>query len=1155
MRDRHPGVRQPARLIAPRAPLPQGRGKGRRDHRRLHYDAAMSHTALIILAALLWAGVLFGVALAGERRVRLPPAMWSAVYALSLAVYCTSWTFYGTVAQAAAHGWVVPPTFIGTILLFALGFPFLERLARVARELNTTSIADLVASRFGKSSRLAALITAVAVLGMVPYIALQLRAVAQSFALLTTAEGAGDATAAWQDVAFWVALLMAAFAMLFGTRQAAATGHNRGLVLAMGFESLFKLLAMLAIGAFAVWGIGGGPGALAQPGAVVQPAAPGGGFFALVLLGALAMFTLPHQFHIGIVELRESRQLRTARWLFPLYLLLIAAPILPLARAGQLSVGGMVPPDLYSLAMPLSRGADGLALLAFLGGLSAATGMVIMAAITLSIMIGNHWLAPTMLRGVVLPGAPPRDLRGTVLMQRRLAIAAVLLLAWAYGRAVGDGSALADIGALSFSALAQLAPGVVAAVYALRLPARAVGGGLLVGLATWAWLLLLPGAAESGLLPAGALDALGPLAPARLPGLEGWDDLTRAVLLSLAANVLTGLVLARRRSGAPVREAGPIMAGEARALAGRFLPAGQVAGLLDDLPDAIAVDAARIARIEHELAAVLGAASARLLLDTARRGGEVAAVAEIVGEASAAARFNQVLLEAALENMSQGISVVDHRLRLVAWNQRYADLFGYPPRLLVVGTPVEALVRHNASRGLLGQDAADALVARRLAHMRAGTPYVAERVFPDGTVVEIRGNPMPGGGFVATFTDVTAFRRAQQALEQSNLTLEQRVAQRTRESEAAREEAERANRAKSRFLAAVGHDLLQPINAAHLFTHALAQQLAHPQYRAAVADIDGALTSTEALLAGVLDISRLDAGGLVPRRTRFPIAELFEPLVVEFGVLARGRGLALSHVASSAWVDSDPQLLRRVLGNFLSNAVRYGERGRIVLGGRRVGAALRIEVWDTGPGIDAADRAAIFEEFRRLERPGGSEGLGLGLAIADRVARLLGHRLTLRSWPGRGSVFAIEVPQVAPVARPASATPAAAAAVPRARVLVVDNDEAVLRAMQALLGGWDLEVAVARDGAEALAAVRAARPQMLLLDYHLDGRETGLGVFAAIAATGMAPPAIIITADHGEPVRAAVTAAGLALLMKPLKPLALKSLMGRLLAAGEAVAS
>ena len=200
-------------------------------------------------------------------------------------------------------------------------------------------------------------------------------------------------------------------------------------------------------------------------------------------------------------------------------------------------------------------------------------------------------------------------------------------------------------------------------------------------------------------------------------------------------------------------------------------------------------------------------------------------------------------------------------------------------------------MRHNAARGLLGDDAQEALVARRLEHMRAGTPYVAERVFPDGTVVEIRGNPMPGGGFVATFTDVTAFRRAQQALEQSNLTLEQRVAQRTRESEAAREEAERANRAKSRFLAAVGHDLLQPINAAHLFTHALAQQLAHPQYRAAVADIDGALTSTEALLAGVLDISRLDAGGLVPRRTRFPIAELFEPLVVEFGVLARGVAL------------------------------------------------------------------------------------------------------------------------------------------------------------------------------------------------------------------------------------------------------------------------
>ncbi|MFN9738372.1 MAG: PAS-domain containing protein [Pseudomonadota bacterium] len=1109
----------------------------------------MSVTTLSLLAALAWAAVLFGVALAGERRLRLPEPAWAAVYALSLAVYCTSWTFYGTVAQAAAHGWIVPPTFIGTIALFALGFPFLRRLARLAREHNSTSIADLIASRSGKSPRLAALVTAVAVAGMVPYIALQLRAVAQSFALLTAADGGFAATAAWQDLAFWVAVLMAAFAMLFGTRRAAATEHNRGLVLAMGFESLFKLLALLTLGAFAVWEVGGGPLALAMRAAELPAPMPGGGFLALVLLGALAMFTLPHQFHIGFVELRDDAHLRAARWLFPLYLLLIAAPILPLAWAGQVALGSVLPPDLYSLALPLSRGADGLAMLAFLGGLSAATGMVIMAAITLSIMIGNHWLAPALLRGAVAAGARQRDLRGVVLGLRRLAIAGILLLAWAYSRAVGESAALADIGALSFSALAQLAPAVVGVAYAQRLPAHAVAGGLLAGLLAWAWLLLVPALVQAGMLPAVVLDAAGTLAPERILGLQGWDAITRAVLLSVAANTLVLLLLARAPARAPVREPPPVAAGDLRALAARFLGPTRVAQALDGLADAAPVETERAARVERDLAAVLGAASARWLHDTARRGGEVAAVADIVGEASAAARFNQVLLEAARETMSQGISVVDRDLRLVAWNQRYADLFGYPRELLVVGTPIEALVRHNAARGLLGAGDVQSLVERRLAHMRAGTPYVAERRFPDGTVVEIRGNPMPGGGFVATFTDITAFRRAQQALEQANLTLEERVVQRTRESEAARDEAERANRAKSRFLAAVSHDLLQPVNAAHLFTHALAQQLQHPQYRAAVADIDGALTSTETLLAGLLDISRLDAGGLAPRVDRFPVAEVLDPLAAEFGVLARGRGLLLRHRSCAAWVESDPQLLRRVLQNFLSNAVRYGERGRIVLGCRRVGAALRIEVWDAGPGIAESARAAIFEEFRRLARPGGSEGLGLGLAIADRIARLLGHRVGLRSWPGRGSVFSIEVPRSAPVARTAAAAAPVVGAVPRGRVLVVDNDPAVLRAMQALLSGWDLAVDVARDRAQAVAAAIAAPPALLLLDSHLDGGASGLGVREALVAACGARPAIVLSADHGEPVRAAVAAAGLPLLMKPVRPLALRSLMARLLAA------
>lgn len=1096
---------------------------------------------MILVAGLLWLGLLFGAALWGERRPQALAGVWPWVYALSLAVYCTSWTFYGTVTQASRSGWPIPPTFVGTIALYAFGFGLLVRLVRLAREHNSTSIADLIATRLGKSSWLAAAVTFVAVLGIVPYIALQLKAVAMSYGLLTRA-GADASLPPWQDSALYVALAMALFAMLFGTRRASAIEHNRGLVLAMAVEALLKLGAMLALGMFLLVDSGLPP---AQQ--IARPADGADGFPALVLLGALAMFTLPHQFHVGVVECQDERHLRTARWLFPLYMLLIALPLLPLANVGdaRLAVLG-VPSDLYVLALPLAEGHDGLALLAFLGGLSAATGMVILATLTLSVMIGNHWLAPLLVRG---PWAQREgDLRGAVLLQRRVGILAIVLLAWGYSRAIAGSDALADIGAVSFSALATLAPALGFAVWRPQTPPRAVIAGLVAAVAIWAWVLLVPAFGEAlGFAPAWLRDGplgLAWLAPDRLFGLQDWSPLGRAVALSLLAGTLVTAMSASLHAASPRGEVPAELARETlREAALRFLPTERVDALLAD-PDMQAVQP----RVERELAAVLGAASARLLLDAARRaqGPDAVAldtVAAIVGEASQALRFNQRVLEAALENMSQGISVVDAELRLVAWNRRYAERFDYPPELLRVGVPVAELVRWNAARGLAGAGEAEREVEKRLAHMRAGTPYVAERRFPDGAVIEIRGNPMPGGGFVATFTDVTAFRRSEGELKRVAETLEQRVGERTVELERAREEAERANRAKSRFLAAVSHDLAQPLNAAHLFTHALAQQLRHPQYRDAVANIDGALVSAEELLAGLLDISRLDAGGMRPQVRAFPIGEMLLHLAAEFGVLAREKGLRLHCIATRAWVRSDPQLLRRVLQNFLANAVRYTASGRILLGCRRRGGALEIEVWDTGPGIAEADRALIFEEFRRLDQ--GGQGLGLGLAIAERMARLLDHPLRLRSTPGRGTVFALRVPLAAAVEQPREIPAATAPAMPRRRVLVVDNDADVLRAMQALLEGWRCEVLAAATPERAERLATASPPDVLLLDYHLDGGATGLDLRERLIACIGDRPTVIVTADHGESIARAAAAVGAHLLHKPLKPLALKSLMAR----------
>jgi signal transduction histidine kinase/Na+/proline symporter len=1100
--------------------------------------------ALLIASGLVWLGLLFGAALLGERRPGLFNRQWPYIYALSLAVYCTSWTFYGTVTQAARSGWWLPPTFIGTMLLYAFGIGLLLKLVRMARAQRATSLADFIATRLGKSSSLAAAVTAVAVLGVLPYIALQLKAVAMSFGLLTRSETLE--APAWQDSALYVALAMALFAMLFGTRSANAAEHNRGLVLAMAVESLLKLGAMLVLGVF-VWGSFD----VSQP----PVPAPGGdsGFPALVALGVLAMFTLPHQFHVGVVECRQEQHLHTARWLFPVYMGLIALPVLPIAAAGSVTLAPLgVPSDLYVLALPLSQGQGALAVLAFLGGLSAATGMVILATLALSLMIGNHWLAPLLLRGSWGERAG-RDLRGSVLLQRRLIILMVLLLGWAYSRAIAGSEALADIGALSFSALATLAPALGFAIWRPQTPPRAVLAGLIAAFAIWAWLLLLPSlveafASDTRWLREGAF-GLRLLAPDTALGLEGWSRLTRALVLSLVGGIAVTLLLARRGVAEDARPSAGLERATLAEIAGRFLPESRVNALLPAGADDSLVAPAIEAQLEAELATVLGAASARLLLEATRRshGRDLDTVAAIVGEAQTALKFNQRLLEAALENMAQGISVVDPELRLVAWNGVYQRLFGFADAQLEVGVPVAELVRFNLQRGLVRCVDVEVEVGKRIAHMRAGTPYITERRFPDGRIVEIRGNPMPGGGFVATFTDVTDFRRAEFALKQINETLEQRVAARTAEYRAARAEAERANQAKSRFLAAVSHDLAQPLNAAHLFTHALQQRVADPALREPLGNIDAALSSAEDLLGGLLDISRLDAGGLTPKIEVFALDPLLQALAAEFSLMAQHKGLRLRAPRTRLWVRSDPQLLRRVLQNFLANAVRYTAEGGLLLGVRRRRGCVEIGVYDTGPGIAEEHRALIFEEFRRIER--GGQGLGLGLAIAERIARLLEHPLRLHSKPGQGTCFAIELPRALPQIATLPHAEQAPRAALQARVLVVDNDAGVLAGMQALLSGWGCEVLALTETSSIRAALIASRIDLLLFDYHLDGEQTGLRLRAALGAVAAQIPCVIITADHSEAIRNEVAAAGCWLLHKPLKPLALRSLMARVVAA------
>lgn len=1101
--------------------------------------------SIVLFACIAWTALLFGVALWGERRGHRLSKAWPLIYALSLAVHCTAWTYYGAASQGLQWGFPIPPTLAGMALIFAFGLPFLLRLGRLAKQHNSATIADLVVARLRADRGLGFTITLVALFGIIPYIALQLKAVSQGLGALL---GDRFAPAAAQlDMSFWFALTMAAFTLLFGARKASATEPNRGIVVALGLESVLKLVALLAIGLYAALSVRQAGTPLLEKMAQLPPPAIMPDYLTMVALGAISAFTLPHQFHVGVVELRQTSDLRTARWLFPVYLLLIGLPSVPMALAGAAQLPASVSPDLYVLALPQAGGHHLLALLAYLGSLSAATGMMILSGLTLSIMLGNHGFGSRLLDGIA-GGATAADLRPRVLAFRRAGILAVFLMSWLYSRAMSDTEALSDFGLMSFTALSQLAPAVLLAVYRPRTPSPAIIAGIVLGSLAWLWLVLLPMVIPAS-PPASGPDDLHWLSVVSLRLQSGHIAISMGA--SLAVNLLTVALVSRAVRPSLPRRRDAVAAASLRRTAGRFLGQERARQLMDGHAGQL-LDDDRVITIERELSAVVGAGMARLLVEAARDGGAAPldAVTRAVGEATQALRFNQRLLEAALENMSQGISVVDAQLQLVAWNSRYAALFKFPPELLQVGQPVVNLTAWALAELKIGDgpgDTRDKALQRRVAHMRRGTPHLSERIFPDNTIVEIRGNPMPGGGYVATFTDVTAFRRAEEALKRSNETLERRVQDRTARLEQAVHEAERANVAKTRFLTAVGHDLIQPLHAAQLLTDAMSQHIESEFLDSFLRQIRGALDSTDDLLSGLLDISRLEAGGLVADPRPFALSTVLDPLAQEFAVLAAARGLQFRYVRSQAWVHSDPLLLRRVLQNFLANAIRYTRHGGVLLGVRRQGQALLIGVHDTGPGIAPEQQAVVFEEFHRVDRSNG-QGLGLGLTIAHRIADLLHAPLHLRSVPEHGSAFSISVQRAAPPATPRSSPPAAASsALKGVRVLVVDNDPDALEAMRQLLLSWGCDVIAAGQADDIGPSAHEAA--LWLFDYHLDDGDTGVALWKRLLGMHGPRPTVILSADAGSDTREAVRGVGLSLLNKPFKPLALRWAINHLLAA------
>ncbi|BAJ01771.1 sensor histidine kinase/response regulator [Shewanella violacea DSS12] len=562
------------------------------------------------------------------------------------------------------------------------------------------------------------------------------------------------------------------------------------------------------------------------------------------------------------------------------------------------------------------------------------------------------------------------------------------------------------------------------------------------------------------------------------------------------------------------------------------------------------------------MAGVLGGSSAALVMDSVLQGRDLALdeVFNLVDEASSKIILSQDMLRGAIEHAYEGMSVVDQELNLVAWNHKYSELYQYPAGFLKEGMPIDEVVRFNAKRGFCGVGEIEEQVNKRVQHMINGTPHVSERERQDGKVIKIQGNPMPGGGFVMTFTDITQYREHAKALQEVNDSLEARVKERTYELAMlnsqlleSKAQEEMANASKSKFLAAVGHDLMQPLNAARLFTASLAQYPHLDQEsKTTLSHVNSSLKIAGELLTDLLDISKLDSGVVDLNRRDFAISELLDGLAVEFAAMAQDYQIKFSMVPSTASINSDLSLLRRILQNFLTNAYRYAKGNRVLLGCRHRGEHLEIQVLDTGCGIDESEISEIFKEFKRLDNPTSKSvsGLGLGLAIADRISKVLEHDIKVGSILGRGSVFSISVPLGKTITEiQVKKTAAMIQPLAGVKVLCIDNEEAILAGLESLLSRWQCEVICATDLADARIklGLKGVAPDIVLADYHLDNGENGVDAMDGIRALyGSHLPGVLITANTNKELVDEVELKGYRYMAKMVKPAALRALISSL---------
>jgi signal transduction histidine kinase/Na+/proline symporter len=1113
--------------------------------------------ATVLAAILLYVAILVAVARRADRRGALPEGAVrrSLLYFLSLTVYCTSWSYFTSIGDAATGGWTFLPYYIGPILAMTVLAPLWRRVATAAKREKIGSIADFLANRYGKSRPLGIMVTLVALITAVPHIALQLRALVNAWTLVADRTPEAPSLTAIVTIATFLTI----FSLLLGGRRADLTESNRGLLYALAIQGVVKLLAMLVIALVAIGLIGfDGIGQALRDRPLAHLPVFDELFFASTFLGLAALYCFPKQFHVAFVELRDIDDIRVARYLLPLYLMLVAAVVVPIVAAGAvLGHQAFATPSLYVLSLSVGLDQPMLVALVAIGSFSAAASLIVVETIALSAMISNEMVLPWMTWRAHRRAAGAPDFSAVILSVRRITMGTVLGAACIFLLITTD-KQLSAIGTASFVAASQLMPMLVGAVYWQRASLSGSMAGLTGGMLAWAWCGFAYGATGTGYAPA-----------------PGAGSLMFTIQLSLVVNVSLYVIVSLL---APTRMIDRVQARSyVRGLDATLRPiapalTARTGDLFDLVSHFIGEERARqsFAQVEHDtgdkmpfgdrvtpataraaermLAGAIGSSSARGVIAAAlaTRADGPADVVAILDDAAHAVEFSRGMLQATLDNLDHGVCVLDEAGRLKVWNTRFLDMLVFSGQQISVDCPWALIVGWIDAKSV--HPLATSLRAAFTRRKQATDHH--ERHLIDGRTLRLSFGPMGDGGSIITIADITLDRaRAAQlqhsadALERANETLEARVSERTRALTAAKARAERADESKTRFLAAASHDLLQPLHAARLFTGALREDLRDmPQSAAIAANVDKAIGAADGMLRALLNLARLDALDLRPDLTPVPIAKLLTELAREFGPSAREKGLRLRIVQSDAVVLSDYDLLRSLLQNLVTNAIRYSDRGGILIGCRPAGDAVRIEIWDTGRGIAAGSQQRIFDEFVRLDADtSAGQGAGLGLAIVQQIATRLDHRIQVRSRPGRGSVFGV-LTERAPAPAPALAVSASRGATDLSgmRILCLDDDATILDGLRTLLARWGADVSCVANRA-ALSALPDANWEVALIDYRIADDCNGLDILADIA--GRVGCAALVTADTDPDIADRAARLDAVVLRKPIAPATLRDFL------------